>query len=625
MEHHINHHPEVRSVLVIGTLRFQAALLVELKTTKQLSATERAEVIERLWPVIEEANQDCPRHAKIAKSHIFFTTPEKPMALAGKGTVQRQPTLKLYASEIDALYNDADKMNASLKTVQHTVDIKDINSIKSLLTQLIMPLSRSSTLQASDDFFIQGGIDSLQTLQLTRSLKSLLGIPDFGITTIYTNPSISSLANAIFELSTQSDAIKVVKEGTRRQALEGVLEEYKHLVDAVPISSTSSSGSSTKERIVVLTGSTGALGSYILQALLDSGAVSHVYCLNRSPDSQLLQLERSKARNLPVQFPKERVTFLTGDLSLDSLGLESDTYERIRSSATDIIHNAWPVNFNLSLSTFQPNLLGVIKLITLAAAAPKSPSVVFISSISSVASHQETPLPEVIVPNILAPLPMGYAESKYLAERILDYAASKIPSLVTSIARIGQVAGPANSNGQWNKHEWFPSLVVSSVYLGMIPDSLGSKDHSEVDWVPIDLLASVLVELTFNENLAKKQKGAIVVHPMNPRPTPWSSLIGVVTATASQISKRDIVHVPFTAWLERVRNEAEKLNMDQLEEMLEVNPAVKLLSFYEELAHGGEGMVADSTRAVRESTQLQKLNGIKPEWMEKWVRTWLEN
>lgn len=79
MEYHVSKNPEVRAVLVAGTMRFQAALLVELMSDQPLSVSERAEVIERLWPTIQEANSECPAHAKIAKSHILFVSPDKLM------------------------------------------------------------------------------------------------------------------------------------------------------------------------------------------------------------------------------------------------------------------------------------------------------------------------------------------------------------------------------------------------------------------------------------------------------------------------------------------------------------------------------------------------------------------
>jgi hypothetical protein len=46
----------------------------------------------------------------------------------------------------------------------------------------------------------------------------------------------------------------------------------------------------------------------------------------------------------------------------------------------------------------------------------------------------------------------------------------------------------------WNKHEWFPSLVLSSLYVGALPDDIGST-LGRIDWVLVDLLAGVLVDL----------------------------------------------------------------------------------------------------------------------------------
>ncbi|TGO43991.1 hypothetical protein BOTNAR_1022g00010 [Botryotinia narcissicola] len=48
MEHRLNQHPEIRQTMVIGALRFQAALLIELVDQKSMTATERAEVIGRI-------------------------------------------------------------------------------------------------------------------------------------------------------------------------------------------------------------------------------------------------------------------------------------------------------------------------------------------------------------------------------------------------------------------------------------------------------------------------------------------------------------------------------------------------------------------------------------------------
>lgn len=55
---------------------------------------------------------------------------------------------------------------------------------------------------------------------------------------------------------------------------------------------------------------------------------------------------------------------------------------------------------------------------------------------------------------------MGYAESKYIAELLLEAGAEKcgVPAV---ICRVGQLAGPVTKNaGIWNKQEWLPSVSL---------------------------------------------------------------------------------------------------------------------------------------------------------------------
>lgn len=103
-EHLVNGHPDVKAALTFGSQKPQAALLVELERPKDFSDAERVKSIERLWPVIWKENESCSKNARIEKSHVVFTRPEKPLPRAGKGTVQRRPALLLYAEEVEALY-----------------------------------------------------------------------------------------------------------------------------------------------------------------------------------------------------------------------------------------------------------------------------------------------------------------------------------------------------------------------------------------------------------------------------------------------------------------------------------------------------------------------------------------
>ena len=171
MEERINSHLEVRAALVAGAQRFQAALLIEVAAGKALSAAERAETLERIWPTIQEANKDCRTHAMIDKSHILFVNPNKPMLRAGKGTVQRRPNLSLYAEELQALYADAEKVTVPHSTdAKQVIDVHDPENTSSFIRETITKRTGWTQFGDGDNFFLLG-MDSLQALLTTRDLK----------------------------------------------------------------------------------------------------------------------------------------------------------------------------------------------------------------------------------------------------------------------------------------------------------------------------------------------------------------------------------------------------------------------------------------------------------------------
>lgn len=103
MEAVISAHPAVNAAIIGGDGAFQAALLIEPKLSPTINE-EKATLLHEIWPTVVRANRDCPAHGRIMKDFIMFTSPDKPMPRAGKGTVQRYATLKLYADEFDAIY-----------------------------------------------------------------------------------------------------------------------------------------------------------------------------------------------------------------------------------------------------------------------------------------------------------------------------------------------------------------------------------------------------------------------------------------------------------------------------------------------------------------------------------------
>ena len=632
---------DVNAALVVGAQRFQAALLIEpARSDQKPSPTKRANLLEQIWPTIEEANRDAPSHARIVKSHVIFTQPEKPMLRAGKGTIQRRGTLKLYADEIESLYADAEKISGtSGSEIAPVAGELTERKISHFLRHHVSSITNWKDYEDTDDFFALG-MDSLHALLLVRIVRQGLGTTSIAPSTIYTNPSISNLSRAVLRLREEQHVSRAAMEATRSSLQAEILEIYRSKIDRLCRLKTPTTDSS--RHVVLLTGSTGALGSHLLDNLLSSTDVAHVYCLNRRKDSGTIQLEKNQSHGLVEKIPSARTTFLTADLAQKGFGLENEILTRIKQSITLIIHNAWPVNFNLNLQSFRPQLDGLVNLIELVTQAPLCPALFFISSISSVMSHRSLTrrIPEDGIQSNTAPGPNGYAESKHIAEVLLEYAGSKL-SIPTSFARVGQIAGPVKRRGVWNKAEWLPSLVLSSLHLGAIPHSLGPK-FDTIDWVPIDLLAEILLDLALLQrtqrsrapepNVIPNETGiprnpVRFFHPLNPRPMHWDLVRDTLIASLQSLSQKPIEIIPLASWLEKVRQDSEAASgaQSQLEAYLSRNPAVKLLDFYQTLLDTSnyQGSELEIDRTLATSEKMRALGSINAEWIGKWVQEWM--
>ena len=129
MENVILSDPFVESVLIVGEYRFSPSLLVEMEHGNEPKTdVERLEAMRKIWPTVQESNRFAPGLAKIPKSLILFATCGEPFLRAGKGTVQRQMTMKLYSKELDQLLssqqNDLLIESLTLETSRSSESVK---------------------------------------------------------------------------------------------------------------------------------------------------------------------------------------------------------------------------------------------------------------------------------------------------------------------------------------------------------------------------------------------------------------------------------------------------------------------------------------------------------------------
>lgn len=413
---------------------------------------------------------------------IMVATPHKPFTYTAKNTARRPAVINEYAEEIEALYAAADETTQADLTPPSSWSYEPAKEFVRAVVNRVLEHEVSDY----DDLF-QHGCDSLEATWVRNSLlHALRDTSEINTRTIpgnfvYQNPTIDALASFVSGLA--SSGAQTGSEQERAVALmNSVVEKYaRDLPTHVP------SAAAPAEEVVLVTGTTGGLGASLLSQLIQNASVKRVYALNRKSSLPLVERQKSSLaeRGYDVNIlTSEKLSLVETTVEDDKLGLPDELYEVIRSSVTRIIHNgtshlvgyhfetnaapAWPVNFNLSLRSFEPSIRGVRNLVDMALSSPYPvpPQIVFVSSIGVFRDIDVSKpvLEKTIDAHVAAG--SGYSESKWASESILSIA-TRERGLPTASVRVGQMTG--SLSGAWNAQEWFPSLVKSSIYLGCIP------------------------------------------------------------------------------------------------------------------------------------------------------------
>lgn len=370
---------------------------------------------------------------------------------------------------------------------------------------------------------------------------------------------------------------------------------------------------------VVLTGSTGTVGTYLLATLLSypKTKVRKVYCLNRAADARDRHAASFAALGLP-DVDDERAVFLTATFGLANFGLDGLAYGRVLDEATMVIHNAWPVDFLLPLAGFRPHLRGVVDLLALCHSSRRSPSFLFVSSIassSSAAAAGSCSLDEVAYRDFRLLSRDGYSRSKRVAEQLVD-AYARSSGLPAAILRLGQIAGPVTGRGMWTPREWFPTVVRASLHFGVLPRDLGLVD--DVNWIPVDVLATILIEVAehvsanVGDGGGRSSADAPVFNVCNPASVRFANVLPALTGIATAT-------VSFAEWINLV--EAAALASRAAGDGARV-PAAKLVSFLRQWVGDGRPLKIQTANLAAASATARALPAVNHAWMTLWLSQW---
>lgn len=603
-------HPSIKGALVVGQDRFQPALILE-PTTPPETEEESQAIIDSVWPLIDELNRETVAHGHISRQLVALSDPSVPFPRASKGTVQRGLAVRAYRLLIDEIYKRAEVVDT---TDVAPLDLTSVDTVLQSIADLLADRMGIKDMEPDTDFF-SAGIDSLQVLSISKYLKAGLAAAGADVDdavvapkVIYANPTPGQLASYLYSATHTTDSLQNGEVDREISIVESLISKY---TKDLPRHQPDKPKPLDEEQTVILTGSTGSLGAYLLDGLCTSPHVKCVIALNRGADGgKSRQPDISATRGLNTDFSK--VQFLSADLSQPDLGLESTKYQELLSTADRIIHNAWPVNFNISVSSFEPYIRGVRHLVNFSAAASKQVRIIFLSSIGTTGNWKsQDPVPERQLTD-LSLAQMGYGLSKLAGSLILDAAeTSGVPS---ASIRVGQIAGPRGVKGKWNPQEFLPSLIASSVYLGVLPGDLGVQDV--VDWMAIEDVAGLVLDVSGVTERKDISEIGGYFHCVNPRTTTWAEL---AAAVRDFYGGRIRELVSLEDWVCELERSVDGGDIGK-------NPGVKLLDTYRafvEAKKAGRGHVyLDMERTVRQSGTAAKLGPVTSELMRNWCMQW---
>ena len=516
--------PLLSDAFVVGNGRpYPGALLFRSPASTDMTEED---VLNALWPSIEKLNIESQGHAKLSRSTLVIM-PKGAHVLpkSSKGTIMRGEAEKMYANNINQVYNGRSSSLKDGPLRQNIISNISDEDIPITIMNIIKDVVPTEEVISEDTDLFSIGVDSVASMQIRSQMHNKL-LPD--------KPDSLPL-NVVYDCGTMKNLARYIinarhGKASRPTNSEDEIHLMRSLVDHYSLFPMTNELKSPRQAVVVLTGATGALGAHILAGLLDSSQVSIVHCLVRGASrtaakERVLKALRARGK-LGLNMGSPKMACHAFKLSDSLLGLEEGLYNSLALHATVVIHAAWAVNFSMRLSSFKDHLAGLENLIDFAN-YPKGHAsrFLFCSSTASVlGDHTRSSIPEAISQDPLSASPLGYSRSKWVAEAICEQAYHRTPLRGNvAVLRIGQLCGDTK-NGIWNASEAWPLMLSSVRALKALPDL-----HESLDWLPVDTAARAVIEIALNKTdrlPGTSEENIPVYHILNQsRATTWSDLL----------------------------------------------------------------------------------------------------
>ena len=391
------------------------------------------------------------------------------------------------------------------------ITLKDIAKIWSV----VLNIPYETVMQQEHGFFDLGG-HSLALVELITRLTGTYGFP-VPLARLAGNPTLQGHLEVVrdardgYTVAVQADLPRVLET-------DSILpSEYQ------PQSSTVKRLSEADT--VLLTGTTGYLGAFLLHTLIET-TTAHVVCLVRFTDvssesNQAGGMARVRGNLLDLGLWNdsmlERIEILPANLSRTRLGLSSEAFNDLASRVQVIIHSAATVNLVYPYAAMRgANVIGTREIVRLACKAGATLHHISTNGVlpNSVKGWDEDAM--VPITDVPEKLLDGYGQTKWVAEQLILAAAER--GLPARIYRPGTISGHRTS-GSSNTYDLLNALVVESLQLGHAPN----VDGWYAEMTPADFVSKAILSIA--DIADTKQR---VVHLGEPNPLPTKELFGIL-------------------------------------------------------------------------------------------------
>jgi amino acid adenylation domain-containing protein/thioester reductase-like protein len=286
---------------------------------------------------------------------------------------------------------------------------------------------------------------------------------------------------------------------------------------------------------IFLTGTTGFLGAFLLDGLLDrTGA--RIHCLVRPRGDAMEAIEANLRRyGLWKSGRAERIVPVPGDLAEPLFGMDEGDFDALARRVDLIIHPGAVVNLVYPYSELKaPNVGGTREVLRLAYRHGARP-VHYVSTNGIFPPDMGLCEEDIDLDDLADAREDGYGRSKWVAEKLVREAAER--GLPVNVYRPGNVSGHSET-GASNPRDLLGAVMVESLRLGYAPE----VEDWRMEMTPVDFVAGAILHIA-------SDPGAYggTYHLANPDPPPADEVFDLLEGRGHPLER-----LPYEEWLQKI-------------------------------------------------------------------------